>query len=1001
LAPSQARAQSADVASVDTISITTHEGTTLAFDLSRDGRTLVFDLLGQLWVLGASGGEARPITDAARDTAEDLDPSLSPDGTLVLFEGERGGRRGLWLVERSGHAPPRQLTHASDPDAIEGRGAWSPDGRTIAFVHETVGVSEGEVVWKSTIELLDLASGTTRSLLIEGPTTPKDPAWGPLGDRIAFVAPGPGEGEGDRIWRVPIAGGSATPLTNEIEASAPAFSPDGGHIAFLARDSAGRPQVWVQEIPADAAAPGADAAAAPLRLTNHRDVALTRVRWTPEGQVLYSADGRLWRVPASGGPPSEIPFTANLTFTRPRSRLLPVTFPTPGKSREARGHMGLALSPDARRIGVIALGKLWVAPVGGEPRAVADVPSTAQSLAWSPDGSEIAWAAGAREREDIFATELASGRTRRVTELPGSELVPLWSPDGERLAFEHAAPDSGFRLRVVEARAETARDPEDTRDLGEVPGSWVGETATAPAWSPDSRSLLVRHDPDRHLGTAAEIVSLDGERRELERFADGPIFLQWASPDSIVFVRHDRLWTAAFDTTRGVLGEPMALSDAPALYASAARDGTILYLSKDGWRLRSPSGSERELGWLLRYTTPVPEPLLIRNLRVIDGTGAPALPPSDVLIEKGKIVRISTDEGLRPEPGTRVLDAEGRFAIPGLMELHMHSYAPAELPGLLYYGVTAFRDQGSRINTLVATAEAIAAGVMPGPRASFGGFQFYSDWSFDSEEWRGIEPEADPAHVERAVSLAEALGAHHIKTRTFRRWDINARMIEAAHRRGIRVTGHCAHPLPLVAAGIEAQEHLASCTLRGDPFLYDDILQLYRAAGVSVVPTITYWGLAARVIRDRGVVPDADLDTWEPIRGDDWMLAIPPERLQYVEAGVAQQREMVAGLHQAGVRLGVGTDQWQVPWAVHLELEELVRSGLTPLEAIHAATGASAKILGAEGELGTIAVGKWADLVILDADPLADIRNTRRIHTIVKGGEIVDRAAIREQARQW
>jgi imidazolonepropionase-like amidohydrolase len=157
--------------------------------------------------------------------------------------------------------------------------------------------------------------------------------------------------------------------------------------------------------------------------------------------------------------------------------------------------------------------------------------------------------------------------------------------------------------------------------------------------------------------------------------------------------------------------------------------------------------------------------------------------------------------------------------------------------------------------------------------------------------------------------------------------------------------------------------------------------------------------MTARVSRDGGIAPDRGLDPWEPITGVDWMMEMTPEERAWWERSAAAARGMAGRLHRAGIRVGTGTDVWQVPWGLHLELEELVSAGLTPLEAIHAATGAAAEILGAEAELGTIQVGKWADLVILDADPLADIRNTGRIHAVIKGGEIVDRPAIRERAR--
>jgi len=343
-----------------------------------------------------------------------------------------------------------------------------------------------------------------------------------------------------------------------------------------------------------------------------------------------------------------------------------------------------------------------------------------------------------------------------------------------------------------------------------------------------------------------------------------------------------------------------------------------------------------------------------------------------------------------------VIDAEGRIVMPGLMDLHAHTYRPDFLPGFIYFGVTTVRDQGSSMAPLVAYADAIAAGVLPGPRVGYGGFQFYSDYAFDSEQWQGIEPEADPEHIKRAVDLAEAFGAQHVKTRTFRRWDINARMITEAHRRGMRATGHCSHLLPLVAAGMDAKEHIGLCEPRGNTYMYDDLIQLFKAADIGVVPTIAYLDLAMRLNERPALLDqDAELTPFVPSRDNfEWMLTLTAEERQRVAADAERARETTAKLWRAGLTLGTGTDIWQIPTGVHIELEQLVASGLTPEQAIHAGTGGAARILGADKDLGTIEVGKWADLVILDADPLADIRNSRRIWQIVHNGRLVDRSEI-------
>jgi imidazolonepropionase-like amidohydrolase len=755
-------------------------------------------------------------------------------------------------------------------------------------------------------------------------------------------------------------------------------------MAYFAPDSAGRTQVWVQEIVNDGVAVGS-----PIRLTSSVDVTPTRIRWIQSGnELLYSAEGRLWKLPVSGGPPKEIQFTAQLSITRSLPKLKPARFPEPGQKERARGFMGLALSPDGRRIGMLALGKLWIIPVRGAPRAIVNVPFEATSLAWAPNGNEVAWSAGVAGQEDLFSTNLTTGATRHVTALPGRETYPCYSPDGRHLAFVHAQEDGV--LRVVDSGASNVSDPAQTKSLGSIGLNWT----STPQWSPKSDGLLVCGPADSKEPGTATLVSLSGQRQIVRRFPDAPIFLNWTMQDAIVFVRHDRLWQVAFDHA-GMLSEPKPLGTEAALYLSSSREGTLLFVSGGGLRVRSPDGKEQSVGWPISYTPPVPESILIRNVRIVDGTGEPMTAPRDILIEQGRIKRIAP-AGSLSTGANRVLDAGGRIVIPGLMDLHAHVYRPDLLPGYLYFGVTTIRDQGSSMAPMVAYADAMAAGALPGPRVGYGGFQFYSDWPFDEEQGRGIEPEADPDHIKRAVDLLEAFGGQHIKTRTFRRWDINARMITEAHRRGMRATGHCSHLLPLVAAGMDAKEHIGLCESRGNTYMYDDLIQLFRASGIAVVPTISYLDFAVRLNEKPALLDeDSELASFLPARESfDWMIKLSPSQRKEWFQDAQRAHETAAKLSRAGVVIGVGTDIWQIPTGVHMEMEHLVSAGLTSLQAIHAATGGAARILGADKDLGTIEVGKWADLVLLDADPIADIGNARRIWKVVHNGAVVDRPAI-------
>ncbi len=534
----------------ETISIRVHEGTTLGLDLSSDGRSLVIDLLGQLWELPAGGGAARPLTDAVRDTAEDLDPSWSPDGRRIVFRAERRGRTGLWLLER-GAAAPRQLTQLRDPDGLDAQAAWSPDGRTIAFTR-LLPPDSASRSWRSRIAWIDPASGDAHELTVSAAVGAdlRDPAWAPDGRHLAVVADSArGEG-GGRLWLVERATGRATPLTAKaIAALAPAFAPDGRRIGFFARDSADRWQVWTIAVDSPSAAP--------VRLTGQADVTPTRARWSPDGRwLVYGANGRLWKVPAAEDAPEEIRFTAELSFRRPRRRLPPVHFPAPGTPQHVRAFMGLALSPDAARVGMLALGRLWVMPVGGAPHVVADVPLDAHHLAWSPDGGTLAWSAGAvargepvrdRCRERCHPADHRAARTRGTSDVLAGRAAPRVHARTDR--GQHHSPGcrrgTARSERIPPLPARLRPSPAPTRCGARRP------TASCPSAAGSHRA-----SPSN-----AALVLLSGGRAPWRAFRTHRSFPKGRT-GALVFVRHARLWRARFDGA-SALGPAEPLGDAP------------------------------------------------------------------------------------------------------------------------------------------------------------------------------------------------------------------------------------------------------------------------------------------------------------------------------------------------------------------------------------------------------------------------------------------------------
>lgn len=981
----------------ETITIRTTEGTALSFDLTPDGRNIIFDLLGQLWSLPVEGGEAVALTDAARDTADDADPAVSPDGEWIVFRSDRPQGRGLWLRSRIG-GTLRKLTDSTYRHHERTAVSWAPDGRRIAYLAH----------WQLRVRNME----TNEDSELHPPGLPRafrNLMWSPDGKLILVTAgycPG-------RTWAVDPAANTAVPLdSTTTDFQAPRYSPDGSRIAYFSDcDSTAvvKLHIWERGKIGESV------------IVQGRDLTRLRVRWSPDGRWLYySADGKLWRVSSDGGTPAQILFMATLTFTRPRYERRAFRIPLPGETTKARGFAGLALAPDARRYAILALGKLWIAKVGGMPRAIRPVPGTAYGLSWSPDGRNVVWSAGRGGAENLFVTDTESGDTRQLTSLPGSESLASWSPDGRLIAFVHwAKPESssppwapdtaGLRIRVIDANRSAPATLADTRDLGPFSAAWLGyQTFLLPTnnrlnWNATSTAVLTFTNQDWPVtsrdSAKAVWLGLDGSQQPLNGLPVQPSFLRVAHNGSLTYVQ-DGLLQRRSPSGR----ETQVLSRAAAMDPSVADDGTVLFASDDGLRVRRPDGAEEHLGWPIPLrVAAAPAPLLIRNARIFDGSGIAPNETSDILIEGGRIRRIAAAGAIRKRADVADLDAAGRTVIPGLIDAHVHLGDPATLRAALYFGVTTVRDMGSPITIAAARRDEVLAGEAQGPRVVLSGFMFYPSPHAGGQSSDMDWIPRDSATMERGLSLLRSFGGEHAKMLFPLTFSSGAMFVRIARANGFNVSGHCANPLPLVAAGISGQEHLdGQCDARSTAIGHDDRIQLYRAAGLYGGSTSYLNGAHARASRDTSMAHESEIAPFLTPRLRLRMLSDDPNggSAFYRLRGGEIARVGALRFHQAGLTMALGSDDPGFPDGLHGELAEVVTAGLTPSEALVAATSAAARVLDIDGDVGTIAVGKLADLVLLDADPTIDIRNTRRIWRVIQGGRVVDRAALRAAAIQ-
>ena len=1025
-----------------TVSFTTDEGTWMSLDVSPDGRTIVFDLLGDLYALPASGGQATRITSGP---AFDSQPRYSPDGKTIVYTSDGTGAENLWLVDANGDHP-RALTTDSHAQYISP--AWAPDGKYIVVSKSTAGIGG------STYDLylyhrdggtgLKLAgSPDTNRASHPGPDKPfdnymgaafgKDPRYiyaavkhGGFGYNMQFPA-----------WQVGVydRGTGKTFVRTSVHGSGmrPALSPDGRWLVYATRVDTST-ALRLRDL-----ATGDETILAPHVQRDDQESRYTRdllpgYAFTPDSKsLIVSYDGKFWRVNVPSGTTTPIPFSAEVS--QQLGPLVKFNYTVNDSAVNVQQIRDAAPSPDGKRLAFSALDRLWVMDVaGGTPHRLTTADEGEYSPTWSPDGRDIAYVTWTEHGGDIYrvrangtgAPEKLSrqaGFYQDLTYTPGgAKLLAVRGPKQPRIEDEGNLDEGNFGLELVSLPA-TGGATTMISPLA-VPGMPHFTSDTSRIYIYDSADGLVsmRFDgtdrkpvvkvtgyvapgagPNTRPTPATTIlISPDGSQAIAEVGMNVYLFdVPMTGTEPTISVVKPATAPVPVRRITRVGGEFLGWArDGKSFHYSLGHSYFTYNLALADSRIRGKTPYE-PARQDVSITVPRDRPtgvVALRGARIITMKGDEVIENGTIVVRNNRIAAVGPTASVSIPTGAHVIDVPGTTIMPGLVDIHYHSQWL--VPGIhssevwqylseLAYGVTTTRDPQTNTTDVLTYGDLVATGDMLGPRIFSTGPGVFSGEAISS-----LNDARDVLHRYADFYNTHTLKEYMSGERAVRQWIIMA-------AKELRL-------MPTTEGGLDFKMSLTEM-LDGYPGhehtypiypLFKDVVQLEAQSGITYTPTLiveyggpwaeNYWYEHYDIEQDPKInrfMPRGQVDS-RALRRPAWF-----RDDQYPFPKFAQQ---LAKIVAAGGRVGLGAhgqipgigDQW--------ELWSIASGGMPNHDVLKVGTIFGAEAIGLGKELGSLEVGKLADLQVLEKNPLDNIRNTNTIRDVMENGRLYDAATLTE-----
>lgn len=1006
--------------------IDVREGTWMNVDVSPDGETIVFDLLGDIFVMPFEGGEAKQLTSGM---AWDMQPRFSPDGRQIAYTSDAGGGDNIWIMNADGSGA-RQLTDESF--RLLNNPTWTPDGEYIAarkHFTERRSLGSGEI-W------LYHVGGGKGLQMTEKPNHQKDvndPAFSPDGRYLYFdqdTTPGDifeyNKDSTGQIYEIRRLDRETGELEDYVSGAGgaikPTPSPDGKWLAFLRRvdyDTV----LFLKHIESGELIPLYDGMERDMQEIWAIHGVYTNMAWTPDSeQIVFWSGGGIHRIDIESRELAEIPFHVKKTMEMREALRLPVDVaPEKFHTKMLRW---VTVSPDGDKVLFESLGKLWIRDLpDGKPRRLTRQDDHFEAYpSFSRDGDEIVYVTW--DDEELGSVRVVSargGNGRKINDKPGHFVEPVFTPDGETVVFRRI---EGGYLRSPLWSEETgiyAVDADGGSEREIVKNGFQPQFARA-----NDRVYLMRYAKEgkRELFS----VNLHGTDERVHAISDYATDMR-VSPDEkwLAFQERFNAYVTPFVATGKTVhvgpdmnGLPVAkVSKDAGNYLHWSGDSDTLYWSLgpelfrrdlknafgfvDGApeELPEPPLTGRDIGFDVEYDKPSSRIALVGG-KVITMRGDEVIDNGVVLVENNRIKAVGPRGEIEIPRGFETVDVSGKTVMPGLIDVHWHgAQGTAEFVpetnwvnlSSLAFGVTTIHDPSNDTSTIFAASELAKAGRIIAPRIFSTGTILYGATTAFTAEVDSLEDAM--SHLRRM----KAVGAISVKSYNQPRRDQRQQVLEAGRQLGVMVVPEGGalfqHNMNMIVDGHTTIEHSLSVEN-----IYDDVVQLWSQSNVGYTPTL---GVAYGGIQGDNYWY-AHTEVWKNERLMRW---VPYE----VVAPRARRREIApekdynhiriaagaAQLQDAGVKVGLGAHGQREGLAAHWELWMFVQGGMTPMEALRAGTIDGARMLGMDKDLGSLEAGKLADIVILERDPLEDIRNSEYVDQVMVNGRLFDTETMQER----